>query len=212
MINCNNIYVNTQSSIKIILDKIIYFDPFKINNKINDADIIFITHDHYDHFDINSINNIINDNTIIICPKCMEENIKIINSNNIYLLDIYEDIKIGNMFIKTIPAYNINKNFHPKSKKYLGYLITYNNITYYISGDTDLNEDNSKIKCDIVLIPIGGYYTMDVEAAYEFINIVKPSIVIPTHYGSIVGDKLDGKKLKDKLSDTNIKVIEKLKF
>ncbi len=37
------------SSIKINKEKVIYIDPFKIDNNYNDADIIFITHDHYDH-------------------------------------------------------------------------------------------------------------------------------------------------------------------
>ena len=52
----DKITVNTQSSIKIKDSKIIYFDPFKITDKLNDADIIFITHDHYDHLDIESVN------------------------------------------------------------------------------------------------------------------------------------------------------------
>ena len=36
------------ASIKIISDKIIYFDPYAINDEVHDADYIFITHDHYD--------------------------------------------------------------------------------------------------------------------------------------------------------------------
>ena len=38
------------SSIRIEEDKIIYVDPFKIEQKYNDADYIFCTHSHYDHF------------------------------------------------------------------------------------------------------------------------------------------------------------------
>ena len=47
------IEVNTQSSIKLIGEKTIYFDPYLINNNYNDADYIFITHSHYDHFSLN---------------------------------------------------------------------------------------------------------------------------------------------------------------
>jgi phosphoribosyl 1,2-cyclic phosphodiesterase len=46
----DKISVNTQSSIKINGDKIIYFDPFKIEKETHDADIIFFTHEHYDHY------------------------------------------------------------------------------------------------------------------------------------------------------------------
>ncbi|UKI27395.1 MAG: MBL fold metallo-hydrolase [Bacilli bacterium] len=47
--NINNIEVNTQSSIRLGFDKVIYFDPYKIETDRHDADIIFITHNHYDH-------------------------------------------------------------------------------------------------------------------------------------------------------------------
>ena len=48
--------INTHSSIKIVGDKVIYFDPYNIKKKTKDADIIFINHNHYDHFDLQSIN------------------------------------------------------------------------------------------------------------------------------------------------------------
>ena len=51
---------------------------------------------------------------------------------------------------------------------------------------------------------------MDVSEAYELVSIIKPKVVIPTHYGSIIGSKSDGESLKNKLLNTEIKVIEKL--
>lgn len=45
-----NIQWLRHSTIKILSDKIIYIDPYNIKEKFNDADIIFITHNHYDHF------------------------------------------------------------------------------------------------------------------------------------------------------------------
>ena len=208
--NVDNIEVNTQSSIKIILDKIIYFDPYKIKEEKKDADIIFITHNHYDHMDITSINNIKNKNTIIIVPKTMKEVIKNIEFKDYIYLNPNEEINISNIIIKTIPAYNIEKPFHPRSNNWLGYIINFNNISYYIAGDTDKTKESENVKCDIALIPIGGHFTMDVNEATELIKIINPKIVIPTHYGSIIGDISDGKKLKDNLSNTNIEVIEKL--
>ena len=38
------------SSIKITGDRVIYIDPYNINDEPKDADLIFITHTHYDHF------------------------------------------------------------------------------------------------------------------------------------------------------------------
>ena len=44
------IEVLCHSSIKINKEKVIYIDPFKIDKNYNDADMIFVTHDHYDHY------------------------------------------------------------------------------------------------------------------------------------------------------------------
>ena len=210
--NIDNITVNTQSSIKIILDKVIYFDPFKIESDSHDADIIFITHNHYDHMDIDSIKKIKNDNTIIVAPKTMEEVIGDISFKDYIYLNPFDDVNIDNLNIKTIPAYNIEKSFHPRSNNWLGYIVTYNNITYYIAGDTDKTKEAEEVKCDVALIPIGGHFTMDVNEASELIKTINPKVVIPTHYGSIIGDITDGKRLKDNLSNTNIFVKEKLTF
>ena len=38
------------STIKILGEKIIYIDPYNLEDELNDSDIIFITHNHYDHF------------------------------------------------------------------------------------------------------------------------------------------------------------------
>lgn len=209
--NIDNIIVNTQNSIKLDLDKKIYFDPFKIEEETHDADIILITHNHYDHFDIESINKIKNDNTIVIAPKTIEDDVRKIEFKDYKLLNPLDEINIDGIIISSIRAYNIEKPFHPKSNNWLGYIVNYNNISYYVAGDTDKTEDTLGVKCDIAFIPIGGHFTMDVNDAGELVRIIKPKIVIPTHYGSIVGSIDDGKRLKEKLIDTNIEVIEKIK-
>ncbi len=75
------IEVLNHASIKITSDKIYYFDPYKIDKKMSDADYIFITHDHYDHFDYSSIKNVINESTMLIVPACLEEKVKEITNN-----------------------------------------------------------------------------------------------------------------------------------
>lgn len=210
--NTTNIEINTQSSIKLKTEKTIYFDPYKIENITHDADIIFITHNHYDHMDNESIEKIKNENTTVIAPKSMEEVINKISFKKYIYLNPFEETNIDNINIKTIPAYNQEKQFHPRENNWLGYIIKIDNITYYIAGDTDVTEENKNVKCDIALIPIGGHFTMDVDEATELIKIINPKVVIPIHYGSIIGEPIFGKMLKEKLKDTNIQAIEKLEF
>ena len=65
----NNIEVLYHSSIRINKEKTIYIDPFKIDRNYNDADIIFITHDHYDHYSEEDIDKVINENAVIVIPE-----------------------------------------------------------------------------------------------------------------------------------------------
>ena len=97
----------------------------------------------------------------------------------------------GNMEINTVPAYNVNKQFHPKENNWVGYILKIDGISYYIAGDTDITEENKKIKCDVAFVPVGGTYTMTAKEAAELVNIIKPKVAIPIHYGDIVGTKED---------------------
>ena len=194
------IEVLTQSAIKLQGEKTIYFDPYNIKDDYHDADYIFITHDHYDHYDEKSIEKVKKDTTKIIVPKCLEtkKHDLVVEPNNSY--------KIDNISFDTIPSYNLGKSFHTKEMNYVGYKILLDGLYYYIMGDTDRTEEADQVKCDVCFVPIGGTYTMDVQEAADYINYIKPTTVIPIHYGSIVGDMQLGNDFS-KLIEKNIKVL-----
>lgn len=210
-----NIKVLYHSSIKIEGDINIYFDPFKIKEVLNDADVIFITHEHYDHFSPEDILKIKKENTIIILPESMQDkalelgfeksNIVLVIPNEKYV------VENKNLLFETIPAYNINKNFHKKEMNWVGYILNIEGKRIYVAGDTDITEENQKVKCDIALVPIGGTYTMEAKEAAKLINIIKPKIAIPMHYGAIVGSKEDeGIFVKNVEKDIECKILLKL--
>ncbi len=194
-----------QSALKFEEEKTIYFDPFDISKDYHDADYIFITHSHYDHFDLDSIKNIMKDSTKFIVPKIMGNEIKKISSN-ILLVEPNKDYKLDELEFKTIPAYNVNKAYHPKEKGFVGYNMKINNIWYYVMGDTDVTDEAKDVKCDYCFVPIGGTYTMDYKEASEYINHLKPKKVMPIHYGTIVGDISLGNEFK-KLVNKDIEVM-----
>jgi len=76
-------------------------------------------------------------------------------------------------------------------------------------GDTDVVDEINSINCDVLFVPIGGTYTMDYKEAAEYTNNIKPKVVIPIHYGSIVGDINLGEEFK-KMVDDKIEVLLKL--
>lgn len=205
----DKIEVFKQSSIKFNFDKKIYADPLEIDKYYNDADLIFITHDHYDHFSKEDIDKVIKDDTIIIAPMCMENLLK--NFKNVFLVDVSQKYEVNDVVFETVPSYNIDKKFHPKDKKYVGYIITLNGNRYYIAGDTDNVLEIRNVKCDVCFVPIGGTFTMNYKEAYELVMIIKPKIVVPIHYGSIVGKKEDGESFKKLFINTDIECILLLK-
>ena len=207
----DNIEVFCQSSIKIVDDKIIYFDPYNITENFSDADIIFITHDHYDHFDLESINKVIKKDTILVAPLSMRD--KVTSTFEHYELLFVEpkrEYKIYDYKINTVRAYNLNKQFHPKDNNWVGYILSNKNISYYIMGDTDDTSEAREVSCDVLFIPIGGTYTMNKEEAANYTNYIKPKFVIPIHYGSIVGKYSDANDF-EKMINKDIKTIIKIK-
>ena len=199
-----NIEVFTQSSIKITDgENHIYIDPLGIKEEFCDADYILITHDHYDHFSPEDIKKVAYENTVLIVPEKMKAKaLKEINFiNKIESISPNQNKKINNLYIETIPAYNIIKPFHLK--------ISGKRI--YIAGDTDKTKEAEAVHCDIAMVPIGGTYTMNAKKAAELINIIQPEVAIPTHYGSIVGNKNDGELFKENVK-APVKVELKLRF
>ncbi len=188
-----NIEVLYHSCIKISKEKIIYIDPFHIDTEYHDADIIFITHDHYDHFSENDIYKVKKENTKIVAPDSLLEKILVMGfkEENITTVDPGEADKIEDIEYETIPAYNIDKQYHPKENGWVGYILKIDDVKYYIAGDTDITEENKKVQCDVAFVPVGGTYTMDFSEAAQLVNEIKPKIAVPIHYGSVVGTKQD---------------------
>ena len=191
------------ASVKLSGEKIIYVDPYNISEEMHDADIIFITHDHYDHYDPKSIENVRKENTKIVVPLCLKD------KEHHLLVEGYRMYEIDGVKFQSIHAYNINKQFHPSEKMYVGYNILLEDKYYYIMGDTDRTPEVDVVKTNVCFVPIGGTYTMDVNEAIDYINDLKPEMAIPIHYGSIVGDKELGEEFKNGV-DSSIKVELKI--
>jgi len=195
---------------KISNSKIVYIDPFKISEVSEEekGDFILITHEHYDHCSIEDVQKLVKQDTIVVTvADCQSKLSSVVNLiKDVKLVKPYDNLDFGEVKIKAVPAYNKDKEFHPKSNEWVGFVVEINGVKIYHTGDTDLIDEIKEVEADVLLVPVGGTYTMNAEEAAELANTIKPKIAIPMHYGSIVGSKEDALKFKE-LVEPGIKVF-----
>ncbi len=176
-----------------------YIDPWKIGKPLPRADIILITHEHYDHYSEDDLELLSNDATRIVAPMSTG-----------YVTDVVKPgqrLALGDVLIEAVPAYNIDKNFHPKENQWVGYVVTLGGKRVYHTGDTDHIPEMKGLQADIVLMPVGGTYTMTAEEAGMALKDLQTDHVIPIHFGDIVGSADDALRLSA-ISTTAVHILQ----
>lgn len=179
---------------KIIGEKVIYTDPFKIKKK-DTADIILITHEHYDHCSPDDVKKVQSADTVIVTTTDCAGKL----SGDIRTVKPGDKINVKGVDIEAVSSYNTNKKFHPKANSWVGYIFTVKGERVYLAGDTDFIPEMKTFKADIALLPVSGTYVMTAEEAVNAALAIKPKIAVPMHYNSIVGTKDDAKRFADGL-------------
>lgn len=207
-----NVTVFCHNSIKIEGSKTIYIDPFSLESKYyGDADYVFSTHTHYDHFSEDDIEKVLKGNTYIVTPESSRELACDLTKDRdrVFLVEPEKEYELPGVKFKTTYAFNKEKMYHQKKENWVGYIIELDSVKYYIAGDTDNIKEIRNVECDVAFLPVGGKYTMDYEEAAELANSIKAKIVVPTHYGLIVGEKDDGEKFKELVKDKEVRIMIK---
>ena len=195
---------------------VIYIDPYNIKDGLEKADFIFITHNHYDHCSVADIGKIIKEGTrIILTPDCQSKIARFDISIQMEIIEPGQEMSFGELKVSAISAYNIDKHFHPKDEQGVGYIIKNNGTIIYHAGDTDFIPEMQKLtgyqqpgKEFVALLPIGGRFTMTYEEAFEAAKLIKPSLAIPMHWGSIVGTENDADEFIELCKKEGINAIK----
>lgn len=190
----------------------VYIDPYKLSKtyeKISDADIVLITHNHFDHLSIEDLKNIINERTVIVSAQECLSQLKSLKVKESIGIDPHNSVKVDDLRIETVPAYNIDKDFHPKNDKKIGFIVEFGNDRLYHTGDSDIIPEMKDTNPTIVLIPVSGTYVMTAEEASRAVNeLINPKIAIPMHYGTIVGNKEDAIRFSELVTVSKTKILE----
>lgn len=190
------------SSFKIADDKVIYIDPRKLGRG-EPADIILVTHSHHDHCSPQDVAKLQKAETVIVTvPDCVEK-----FGGDVRPIRTGDSLKIDEVIIQAVPAYNTDKPHHPKAAGWVGFIIEMGGSRIYHAGDTDSIPEMDEIKADIALLPVGGTYTMTAEEAAQAAERIKPKVAIPMHWGEIVGSRADAEKFK-RLCSCEVRILD----
>ncbi len=169
-------------------------DPF--DNSIGlkmpnfEANIITVSHNHYDH-----------------------NNIKALRGQP-FIVDSAGEYDIHGVMIEGIESYYDNQQ-GKESGKNIMYRIEFDDITVVHLGDLGHILDNKQLEklvgTDILLIPVGGKYTLDATKAVEVVSQIEPRIVIPMHY-KVAGSKVDVDGVEKFIKEMGVKPTEEEKL
>lgn len=171
----------------------IYVDPWQVPAGAPQADLVLITHDHYDHCSPEDVRRISKADTVVVTVAAAAKKLK----GDVRVVRPGDSLTVKGVPIEVVPAYNVNKRFHPKSAGHVGFVFTVGGQRIYHAGDTDFIPEMKNLQVDIALLPVSGTYVMTAAEAAEAAQAIKPQVAIPMHYGEIVGSKSDAERFRE---------------
>jgi L-ascorbate metabolism protein UlaG (beta-lactamase superfamily) len=175
----------------------IYLDPWELRGDQPKADIIMISHSHYDHLSEPDVKKLSGPDTVVVGTADTGEKLRAtLKELKFETVSPGSKLTVKGIPIETHAAYNANKKFHPKSSGWVGYRFEIGERSIYHTGDCDDIPEIRAVKTDVLLIPVGGTYTMTAEEAAKATEAIRPEMAVPMHWGKIVGSIEDAHLFK----------------
>lgn len=162
--------------------------PVKVNEYANKVDYIIVTHDHGDHLgdaiQLMRVNPKAKFIGIFELAQFVEQQLsaEVSSGERCIGANIGGPIDLGEFKVFLTPA------FHSSSKGFPVGVVISNEVSIYHAGDTGVFSEMELIhelyKPKVALLPIGGHFTMGPKEAAKAIELLKPEVVIPMHYGT----------------------------
>jgi L-ascorbate metabolism protein UlaG (beta-lactamase superfamily) len=184
--------------------KVIHIDPVSMYadyTTLPKADLVLVTHEHGDHLDPKAIDAVRTAKTVIACNAASAKSIPgaIVMKNG-------DTQTLADIPVEAVPAYNPEKQFHPKGNGN-GYVLTFADKRVYVAGDTENVPEMKALKgIDIAFLPMNQPYTMTPEQVADAAKVIKPKVLYPYHFGNTDTAKLvellkDEKEIEVRIRD-----------
>jgi len=146
--------------------RIIYIDPYAGDGYDKPADILLVTHQHVDH-----------NKTELVTqkPGCL-----VITNVEALAGGKHNTFDAGGIIIEAVEANNVNHD----PAQCVGFMLTIDGVKIYIASDTSRTKSMESFaarKLDYALLPIDGYYNMDLAEAAECARLIGARVNIPVH-------------------------------
>ncbi|MBN1275255.1 MBL fold metallo-hydrolase [Candidatus Woesearchaeota archaeon] len=181
---------------------VIYFDPFKLprEGSLPKADVLFITHPHYDHCSVEDVRRVVQKKTEIVTVPDTQSKLSRLDVAAVHLVRPGQELSVRGLSVRAVPAYNNDKEFHPKENEWVGFVVSVEDVSVYFAGDTDLTPEMQQLpRIDVAFLPVSGTYVMTAEEAAKAAMLIQPQVAVPMHYGSVVGSSQDAERFKSLL-------------
>lgn len=146
------------------------------------TDFVIITHNHKDHLDDESLPAITRANpdaSFVAPPSCISYLRELGITSELIPISRGQQKKTGNMMLKAVTAYHTDDS--------VGYVLQFDDIVFYITGDTTYSDDLIAVKEEEpdVMIPCinGRLGCMNIADAARLNGHIQPQFVVPMHYG-----------------------------
>lgn len=178
-------------------NKVVYLDPYAGEQNWYDkpANLVLISKNDYDHWSRALLNKIVVDGTHIFGPADVASEIF---GCRTFAPGEFISFDDGTR-VQATAAVVRRRNLMSES---LGWVVTIGKQTVYFVGDSDILPAMAHVKADIVVVPVGGTWTMSAKDAIAVVKTITPRVAIPAHYGSQSGTIDDAEVFREGIDNT----------
>lgn len=151
--------------IKIVIDP--FSEEIGLRVPKLEADIVLVTHSHYDHNNVKAVGP--------VAP-----------GQNPFVIEGPGEYEVKGVYVQGIPSWHDSQGGKERGENTI-YMIETEDLRLCHLGDFGQSElDDNQLESigavDVLLVPVGGNYTIEAKEALKVMAQIEPKITVPMHY------------------------------